>query len=72
MLKYNLPSGPCEAVHVGGEEGDVDAEAGRQGRFHVGLAFALRVLQQPQVGDAGVVDVALRARTPAPMPSAAR
>ena len=48
-----------QAVQVVAEEGDVDAEAMCQGLDQVGLAGAFGVLEEPEVGNAGVVDVAL-------------
>ena len=48
-----------QAVHVVADEGDVNAIAGMERLFHVGPARPLGVLQQPQIGDAGVPDFAV-------------
>ena len=58
--EIELAVGPeRQAVQVVADEGDVDAEAVCQRLDHVGLAGALGVAEQPEVGDAGVVDIAL-------------
>ncbi len=42
------------------EKGDVDAEAGRQGFLYIRFADSFCVFQQPKIGDAGVIDIALK------------
>ena len=53
-----------EAVEVVAEEGDVDAVAGAERLLDLGLAVAVLVAEPPEVGDAGVVDVALAGEEP--------
>src|SRR5205085_4067797 len=49
----------AQPVQIMPEEGDVDPVASRERLPHVRLAVALGVLQQPEIGDASVVDAPL-------------
>src|SRR4051812_4501133 len=48
----------AQSVHVVAEKRNMDAVAGGQRFFHVSVAGPLGVLQEPEIGDAGVPDLA--------------
>ena len=59
--EVDAPVGPeAQAVQVVAGDLVVDAEAGVQGPAEVGLAVAVGVAQQPEIGNVGEVDVAAK------------